>query len=223
MKKEIKVEVPQSWSAVTLRDYLKLRKDMETYKDDDEALTACLFHHLAHFPVEYLQQMDIDTYVKIKADLLKFFNNIDLPLQRKIKIDGVEYGFEPQLSQMAYGAYLDISKYETVEINDKWAEIMAILYRPITKEMGALYDIKTYNGVEGAEKFLDVTMDVHWGAIFFFNNLLKDLLNVIQKSLTEELMVMDLPLKLKEILQENGKVIHQLSNYHKETLQNLMK
>jgi hypothetical protein len=223
MKKEIKVEVPQSWSAVTLRDYLKLRKDMETYKDDDEALTACLFHHLAHFPVEYLQQMDIDTYVKIKADLLKFFNNIDLPLQRKITIDGVEYGFEPQLSQMAYGAYLDISKYETVEINDKWAEIMAILYRPITKEMGALYDIKTYNGVEGAEKFLDVTMDVHWGAIFFFNNLLKDLLNVIQKSLTEELMVMDLPLKLKEILQENGKVIHQLSNYHKEILPNLMK
>lgn len=223
MKKEIKVEVPQSWSAVTLRDYLKLRKDMETYKDDDEALTACLFHHLAHFPVEYLQQMDIDTYVKIKADLLKFFNNIDLPLQRKITINGVEYGFEPQLSQMAYGAYLDISKYETVEINDKWAEIMAILYRPITKEMGALYDIKTYNGVEGAEKFLDVTMDVHWGAIFFFNNLLKDLLNVIQKSLTEELMVMDLPLKLKEILQENGKVIHQLSNYHKEILPNLMK
>jgi len=51
MKKEIKIEVPQSWSAVTLKDYLALRKDMETYKDNEEAITACLFHHLCHFHI----------------------------------------------------------------------------------------------------------------------------------------------------------------------------
>ncbi len=102
MKKEIRVEVPQSWKAVTLEDYLKLRKDMETYKDDDEALTACLFHHLCHFPLEYLQQMDINTYIAIKADVLKFFNNTNYPLQRFITIDGVKYGFEPNLSDNSH-------------------------------------------------------------------------------------------------------------------------
>ena len=125
MKKELSIEVPKDWSAVTLRDYLKLRKDMETYKDNEEAITACLFHHLAHFPLEYLQQLDIDTYIAIKKDLVSFFNNIELPLKRFITIDGVQYGFEPNLSQMAYGAYVDISKYESLEINDKWADIIS--------------------------------------------------------------------------------------------------
>ena len=167
MKKEIKVEVPQSWKAVTLEDYLKLRKDMETYKDDDEALTACLFHHLCHFPLEYLQQMDINTYIAIKADVLKFFNNTNYPLQRFITIDGVKYGFEPNLSEMAYGAYVDISKYENIAIDDKWAEIMSILYRPVVKESGALYDIKAYDGKIYPEKFKNITMDIHFGTLFF--------------------------------------------------------
>jgi hypothetical protein len=216
MKKEIKVEVPQSWKAVTLEDYLKLRKDMETYKDDDEALTACLFHHLCHFPLEYLQQMDINTYIAIKGDVLKFFNNTNYPLQRFITIDGVKYGFEPNLSEMAYGAYVDISKYENVAIDDKWAEIMSILYRPVVKESGALYDIKAYDGRIDGEKFMKVDMAVHFGSLFFLSNLLKDLLSATQKSLMEELAGMDLQPKLKQILLENGNLIHQLSNLHKE-------
>lgn len=219
MKKELKIVVPNDWSAVTLKDYLALRRDIETYKDNDEAITACLFHHLCHFPLEYLQQMDIDTYIAIKGDLTKFFNNIDSnKLERFLTIDGVEYGFEPNLSQMAYGAYVDISKYETVGIDDKWAEIMSILYRPVTQKLGGLYEIQPYDGKLYPEKFMDITMDIHFGTLFFFNNLQKDLLNATQKSLMEELTGMDLPLKLKQILAESGKVTYQLSNYHKEML-----
>ena len=205
MKKELSIEVPKDWSAVTLRDYLKLRKDMETYKDNEEAITACLFHHLAHFPLEYLQQLDIDTYIAIKKDLVSFFNNIELPLKRFITIDGVQYGFEPNLSQMAYGAYVDISKYESLEINDKWADIISILYRPVIKHNGALYDIKTYDGIIDSEKWLDTTMDLHWGCLFFFKDLFKDLLKDTQKYLMEKLAEMDLPPMLKRILAENGK------------------
>jgi hypothetical protein len=223
MKKELKIEVPTQWSAVTLRDYLALRKDMETYKDNEEAMFACLLHHLCHFPVEYLQQLDIDTYLAIKGDVLKFFNDTNLTLKRTVTIDGVEYGFEPNLSQMAYGAYLDISKYENIGIDDKWPEIMSILYRPITNKAGALYDIKTYDGLINSEKFLDVTMDVHFGALSFFFHLQKDLLNATLKSLTEELTEVPLPLKLKQILEENGKATHLLSNYHQAIFPSLMK
>lgn len=218
MKQTINIEVPKSWSAVTLKQYLALRKDMETYKDDEEALTACLFHHLAKFPLEYLQQMDIDTYIAIKNDILKFYNGTEYPLKRFVVIDGVEYGFEPNLSQMAYGAYVDISKYETLDIDNKWAEIMSILYRPVTKKSGALYDTKPYDGTIDSEKWMSVGMDVHFGCIFFLNNLLKDLLKDIQKSLMGELAVMDLPPKLKQILLASGKDIRQLSNFHTETL-----
>lgn len=212
MKQEIKIEVPTKWSAVTLRQYLALRKDLDTYAGEEEAVTACLFHHLCKFPLEYIQQLNIDTYIAIRSDLINFFNNIDLPLQKFITIDGQEYGFEPDLSRMAYGAYVDISKYETFEINEKWAEIMSILYRPLLKTTGKLYDIKAYDGNIDGEKFMDVSMDIHFGTLFFLKTLLKDLLKDTQKSLTG---LMGLPQNIKSVLEKNGNLTQALSNSHK--------
>jgi len=212
MKQEIKLKVPTSWEAVTLKDYLGLRKDMETYKDEPEALTACLFHHLCHFPVQYLTQMDIDTYVNIKKDLEGFFNKADHPLKRFITIDGVEYGFEPNLSNMAYGAYVDISKYETIGVDEKWAEIMSILYRPVVKKQGALYDTKVYDGSLYPEKFMNVGMHVHFGALFFFKNLLVDLQKDTLSSLTA---LTGLHPNIKSILEKSGVLTQALSNWHK--------
>ena len=212
MKQEIILKVPNSWEAVTLKDYLALRKDMETYKDEPEAITACLFHHLCKFPLEYVQQLNIDTYIAIRQDLINFFNNVDLPLQKFITIDGVEYGFEPDLSRMAYGAYVDISKYETFEINEKWAEIMSILYRPVINTTGKLYDIKAYDGTIDGEKFMNVSMDIHFGTLFFLKTLLKDLLKDTQKSLTG---LTGLPQNIKSVLAANGNLTQALCNSHK--------
>ena len=212
MKQEIKIEVPTKWSAVSLKKYLDLRKDLDTYAGEEEAITACLFHHLCKFPLEYIQQLNIDTYIAIKGDLINFFNKIDMPLQKFITIDGVEYGFEPDLSRMAYGAYVDISKYETFEINDKWAEIMSILYRPLIKTTGKLYDIKAYDGNIDGEKFMNVSMDIHFGTLFFLKTLLKDLLKDTQKSLTG---LTGLPQNIKSVLERNGNLTQALSNSHK--------
>jgi hypothetical protein len=156
--------------------------------------------------------MDIDTYVSIKKDLEGFFNKAEHPLKRYITIDGVEYGFEPNLSNMAYGAYVDISKYETIGVDEKWAEIMSILYRPVIKKQGALYDTKVYDGELYPEKFMDVGMDVHFGALFFFKNLLEDLQKDTLNSLMES---MELPRSIKSVLEKSGALTHQLSNWHK--------
>ena len=219
-KKIVQIKVPTDWSAVTLRQYLELKRDMDAYRDEPEAVIACLFHHLCKFPVEYVQKLDINTYNSIVNDMTNFIKNVELPLQKEITIDGVEYGFEPNLSEIAYGAYVDISKYETLEINDKWAEIMSILYRPIIKRTGMFYDIKSYSGYIDGETFLDVTMDVHFGAIFFFKTLLKDLLSSTLNYLTEEMK--NLP-NMQSILEKSGDVIQALSNSQTEILQKLTK
>ena len=209
MKKEIKIVVPTDWSAITLKKYLELRNDMKSYEGDADATIACLFHHLCDFPIEYLSQLDIDTYNSVVADITKFFNNIEFPLQQFITIDGIEYGFEPNLSKMSYGAYVDITKYETLNIDDKWAEIMSILYRPVSKKVGKLYEIQPYTGDVSKEKFLNVSMDTHFGAVFFFKSLLMDL----SKSTLNSLMHMtEVPHNIKSILEKNGNLIHQLLN-----------
>jgi hypothetical protein len=117
---------------------------------------------------------------------------------------------------MAYGAYLDIAKYDTFTIDENWAKIMSILYRPVIGKTGALYEIKTYDGYIDEDKFLEVPMDVHFGSLFFFVRLLTDLPNSIQKSLmdTEEI-----PHNIKSILEKSGKIIPPLSNWRMETLE----
>ena len=212
MKQEVKIEVPNDWSAVTLKQYLALKKDMDAYEGDEEALTACLFHHLCKFPIQYIQQLDIDTYIAIKSNLVSFFNKADLPLKRIIEIDGVEYGFEPDLSRMPYGAYVDISKYQSIAIDKQWAEIMSILYRPVIKQSGQLYDIAQYDGNIDGEKFMGVSMDVHFGALFFFVTLLKDLQKDTLKSLTD---MTEIPPSIKLTLERSGVLTQALSSLHK--------
>jgi hypothetical protein len=202
----IELTVPTKWSAVTLEKYLALQRDVKVYGEEQEGYIACLMHHLCGLSPQYINQIDTETFTSIKNDLIGFMGTTELPLQRIIEVDGKKYGFEPNLSKMTYGAYLDITKYDTFTIDDNWAKIMAILYRPITTKVGELYSIKAYTGMESEEPFLKLGMDIHFGALFFFVHLLEVLPSSILKSLTDSEM---LPHNIKSILAASGKDMEQ--------------
>jgi hypothetical protein len=209
MKKEIKIVVPTKWSAVTLKQYLALQRDLKVYGEDENAYVACLLHHLCGFSAEYLHNLDTETFIKIKKDLTGFMTNTDSELQRFIKIDGVEYGFEPNLSKMSYGSYLDITKHDTFAIDENWAKIMSILYRPVKRKSMGTYEIEEYALKDNEALFLEVPMDVHYGALFFFVRLLTALPSVILKSMMDS---EKLPPSIKSVLERSGKITAQLSN-----------
>lgn len=206
MKKEITIVVPKAWSAITLRKYIQLSKDLKNFEDDEEAQTAALFFYLCDLEPLILPKLDTETFLRIKDDLYSFLTNNQLPLQQRITLNGVEYGLYPNLSKIEYGAYVDISKYNEMELDEKWAEVMSILYRPITKRIGSLYEVEGYSGKIDKEKWLDVTMDVHFGAWFFFINLSKDLLKGILNSTKEA----GLPPNINSILERSGEIIQLL-------------
>ena len=187
-KVSLEIKVPQNWKAVPLRKYLSLMEDMETYKDTEEAIEAALFYHLCDVPPNYLTKLDISIYTDIRKELYNLINIKDAPLQRIITIDGKRYGFEPNLSEIEYGAYLDLMKYKEVKIDENWAEMMSILYRPVKNTIGELYEIETYKGKIDKELFMDVPMDVHFGAMFFFLHTSMELLKDTQNSLKKELV-----------------------------------
>ena len=206
MKQELTIVVPTNWSAIPLRKYIQLQKDIKTYEDNESAVTAALFYHLCGVDATTVQKLDIETFTNIQLDLTRFISNTDLPLQQIITIDGKEYGFEPNLSQMSYGAYVDLGKYETLSIDDKWAEAMSILYRPIKKKIGAAYEIEKYSGKIDGEKFMDIGMDIHFGALSFFFHLLGDLQNATLKYLKD---LEEIPPNILTILEKNGRLIPQ--------------
>jgi hypothetical protein len=215
MKKEIELTIPPDWAGVSLKKYLALRADIETYKDDEEAVSAVMLLHLCGLEPTYLKSLPLDVYNEIKSTLTQFINNIELPLQKFITIDGIEYGLEPNLSKMAYGAYADITKYKTLEINNDWASIMNILYRPVKRKKGDYYEIDTYTGNTDSDKFLNVGMDVHFGTLFFFLNLSTDLLTSILNSTK----IQENHPNIQSILERSGQLIQQSLNLHKGILQ----
>ena len=194
MKTELKIKVPNDWASITLKDYLELQNDIQTYKDDESAYIAILFYRLCGVSPEVMFNMDIETFNKIKEHLLKLTSSLEHPLQPIIKIKDKEYGFEPNLSEMEYGAYLDITKFGDLTINKDWAKVMSILYRPIERKSGKVYSIEKYNANIDDTLFLDVTMDVHFGVQSFFflisTHLLKDTMNYL-KEVEKQVAVLD--------------------------------
>lgn len=202
MKQKLNIVVPKDWSAVNLRTYINLYSDLKGYMDNNEAQIAALFYHLCGVTPDIMIKLDSDTFQKIRQDLERFVGNQELELVRKFEWNGIKYGFYPDLSKIEYGAYLDLMKLNNTEMNENWAKAMGILYRPIIKEMGKLYEVQSYTGEEEWEWWLDVGMDIHFGAWFFFINLSMDLLNDIQNSTMEMMEKEGVP--LKKILQRNG-------------------
>lgn len=213
MIQKIKVKALTEWKDVTLKKYLAMMSDIESYKDDQEAVDALMLHHLAGIPYEELTNVTAESYNILKEKLSKFLKPEDMELQRFVTINGVEYGFEPNLSKMTYGAYADISQYDTISIDKNWAKIMSILYRPITKkDKHGLYNIESYKGELKEDLWLDVTMDVHFGTLFFFLHLQMDLMKDTLNSLKE----MELNPNIKQILHESGEAIQQYMNLQEE-------
>lgn len=219
MIKEIEIKIPTSYSDIDLKKWLALQKDIESYKDNDEAVGAVMMYHLCGLDANYLKGLPVETYNTIRDELNSFIGNVELPLQKIITINGLEYGFEPDLSKMAYGAYADISKFNTLAIDDNWAKIMNILYRPVSRKQGDMYSIKTYTGETDYEKFLNVGMDIHFGALFFLLNLQIDLLSFTLNSLKVE----ELPHSIKQILVRSGEHMQPLLNWRKGISPNLIK
>jgi hypothetical protein len=209
MKQKLTITVPKNWSAITLKQYLGFRDELKQYEDDVDAVEAVIFQHLCGVDAQYLHLIDTETINSIRTDLNSFMQDTSYELQRFVTIGGVEYGFEPNLSQMTYGAYLDIIKFDTITIDKNWAKIMSILYRPVTKKVGKLYEIAPYNAEIDEDRFLNTTMDLNFGTLFFFIGLLKELLTSIQNSLKSQQAISP---STKLILARSGNHIHQSLN-----------
>jgi hypothetical protein len=222
MKHSIEITMPESWADITLRQYLDLSKELENYKDDEEAQTAILLYKLCGIEPGLLNNISRESYNVLKNDLAKFMNITEMPLQRKILVNGIEYGFEPNLSKIAYGAYADISKYDTIQIDDNWAKIMSILYRPIDKTNTSYYSVKSYDGKIDDELFLNVPMDIHFGCLFFFVNLSTDLLVSTLNSL-KETGEEETPVTFNTILAKSGELTQLLLNLQMGILPKSMK
>jgi hypothetical protein len=209
MNKELTLTIPTDWNGISLKTYLGLQKELANYADDEDAMIAIMLQTLCGLDAKYLAGLSVNDYIMLRNELGQFINNVDHPLVPIVEWKGQKWGFEPNLSQMTYGAYLDISKYDSMAIDENWVKIMNILYRPITEQKGTMYSIQSYiGGRDNTKEIEQWGMDIHFGSLFFFLHLSTDLVTSIPNYLKE---AANLP-NIKQILEKSGEVTKQLLN-----------
>tara|TARA_R110001583_G_scaffold125885_7_gene277441 strand:+ start:966 stop:1619 length:654 start_codon:yes stop_codon:yes gene_type:complete len=209
-----RLNIPNKLSEITLRKYQKFVK--LNVEDADERFLQIkmieIFCEVTHENVLKIKFADADRVTAILGDMF----TQKPKLVTKFTLNGVDYGFIPELDQITFGEYIDLDTY----LGD-WQNIhtaMNVLYRPIKKNKGTRYTIEDYN-VDNKDNLLDMPLDAVISSVFFFYHLGKDLSVIMNRFLKQELT--KVPLHPQQDSMLNGDGIKQFSHSLKGILEDL--
>ena len=160
---------------------------------------------LSDIPKKYIKALSIKDVAKILSNLAEIQAEESTLLQRIIKLDGVEYGFHPNLDEITLGEYADIEHLIESGFEENMANIIAILYRPILSKDGSSYTIEAYDGNydERANVIKNMkAQEVQSSLLFFWN--FGSVLSMTMQSCSMERMNKMMKENLTEILQNDG-------------------
>jgi hypothetical protein len=195
----MRIEVPQSLNQITIGQFLKWKNAVE--KSSEEFLQFQLVSIFCNIDLNEVIKIPLKQFEDIIATIGTALSEQPKHVER-FKMNGVEYGFIPNLDSITTAEYIDLDAYIETDV----LKAMMVMYRPIENSFKNLYNIKEYSGTDGFEVMKDAPASVYLGAKVFFWNLSSDLLmylpNYLQRETTES---------EKTILEQNGVGISQLT------------
>ena len=210
---KVKIKIPSSLNDITLQQYKRYMKIQEKVKDDRflNAKMIEIFCGVDLKDVMHLQLRDSEEIVEIITALF----DKKPELVKRFKLNGIEYGFQPQLDEITLGEYIDLDTF--IGDWENMEKAMNVLYRPILVNVKDRYSIEEYR-VETDQQIIDMPMDAVMSSIFFLWNLGLDL----SKNITSYLEVAETK-TLTHFLssQKNGGGINQFTDSLKEILEDL--
>ena len=189
IKKQGKTEsfnLINSWSDVTLSTWLQLI-DFETGTKTEEATETIAA--LSDIPKKFIKELSLSDVAVIMSKVGELQQEQDTKLKRIIEINGVEYGFHPDLDSISLGEYADIEQFIKNGIDSSLPELMAVLYRPIKLKKNDIYIIDSYDGDIRlrAEEMKQMSAAQVQSALFFFYNFAKVLSEIMPSYLIQRL------------------------------------
>jgi hypothetical protein len=191
---QIEINVPTSLNEITLEQYQKFLKASEE-TPEGSFLDAKMIEIFCGIPLSdsyKLKMSSVQAIVDILTDML---NETPAHID-KFSLDGVQYGFIPDLDEMSLGEYVDLDGNAS-----DWQKMhvaMNVLYRPVITSKKGKYNIKEYTA-DDPEKMKDMPLGVALSSLFFFYNLGLELskhtilsssnqaeMEIIQEQLTSE-------------------------------------
>ena len=210
---KLNITIPTSLKDITLRQYKKFLKLQEKVTDE-RLLNAKMIEIFCGIKFEQVMLLKLSDSQEIIDLLLKIFE-LKPSLVSKFKLNGIEYGFHPELDDLTLGEYIDLDTF--IGDWDNMEKAMNVLYRPVLVKMKDKYSIDSYV-LENDVFLLDMPMDAVMSSIFFLWNLGLDLSTIMTNSLdNKESQVLTQYLNS----QRNGVGINHFMDSLKETLHEL--
>jgi hypothetical protein len=177
------------WEDVTIETYSKLMTFTNGTKSSEALATLT---ELSNIPKELLKQLELKHIVLMLEKLSHLQSQEDTTLKNIIEINGVEYGFMPDLDSISLGQYADIETFIKNGIDKNLPELMAVLYSPIKLKKNDIYIIEPYDGDIRlrAEEMKQMSATQVHSALVFFYHFGSVLLTTLQLSLIEVLQGM---------------------------------
>jgi hypothetical protein len=178
-----------SWSEVSLSTWLKLI-DFEQGTKTEEATKT--IEALSDIPKRLVQELALSDVVAIMSKVGELQAKQDTKLKNLIEINGIEYGFHPDLDSITLGEYADIEQFIKEGIDSSLPELMAVLYRPIKEKKNGIYIIEAYDGNirMRAEEMKQMSAEQVQSALMFFFALGRKLSEIMPLYLMEQLKEM---------------------------------
>ena len=190
IKKDGKTEefkLISSWSDVNLETWLKLI-EFETGSKTQEAEGTIAA--LSDMSKQLINQLSLKDVAVIMEKIADFQAGQDSSLKKIIEIEGVEYGFHPNLDDITLGEYADLETFIKNGIEQHLPEVMAVLYRKVTEKTDSgVYTIEKYGGdlTIRAEQMKKMAAEQVQSALVFFYNFVSVLSVTLESYLTKKL------------------------------------
>lgn len=171
----VKLSLPATFADLTLH-HLQVLETSDDPMTCVGAVTGTDWEELREMPRALIQEAYNHLQTLRKAETQRHLETFEL--------NGTRYGFIPNWDEFTAGEWIDAEQM----CGDFWKnahKVMALLFRPVTREWGTRYEIEPYTAKEDAEAFLDMPADQVAGALLFFSTTRNALLSTLQSSLIQ--------------------------------------
>jgi hypothetical protein len=180
---KLEITIPTDLSEIKLSQYQKFMK-IAGQNEESEFLHHKMVEIFCNVELKYVSQFKRKQIIDIVSTINNLFIKIP-PMKYKFILNGIEYGFIPNLDDISQGEYMDLDTY-VVDVADMHRS-MAVMFRPIKTKLKEKYTIESYEGSDVyAEKMLDAPLDIVLASRVFFyhlgNELLKSTLIYLEKN-----------------------------------------
>ena len=179
----MKLEIPTLINNITVSEYLKF---IEVNKEDadEEFLIHKTISIFCGISMKEVLTIDAQEAQEIAMEIYAVLNQ-KADFVDRFELNGVKYGFIPNLEDLSLGEYIDLETYLKDQKN--LHKVAAVMYRPIVKEYKELYDIEVYNSdLKAQEVMKQAPIGIISQAVVFFYNIVNELLKDFPHYLEKE-------------------------------------